>query len=222
MHMRQHTGVRPYQCEHCGKNFIQKSSLTVHLRVHTGERPYNCTSCNKAFVQAQQLKYHYHSAHGQGSPPNVKASMDTTKYNEDVEILDNNSDEDVLSIITPDISKNSNSGTKSCRSSKSDIRAFPYVCQVCNKGFKIPSSLSSHMKIHLEGIICVFILINYKIIIPVFVERKYVCTQCSSTFKRAEHLRIHIRGVHLKEKPYSCDVNIQLLFENCLIIYFPS
>lgn len=31
-------------------------------------------------------------------------------------------------------------------------------------------------------------------------------SQCGNSFKRAEHLRIHINGVHLKQKPYACDL----------------
>lgn len=68
----------------------------------------------------------------------------------------------------------------------SDGRIYPYCCSMCNKGFKLPSSLSSHMKIHNE-------------------ERKHVCSQCGNSFKRAEHLRIHVNGVHLKKKPYTCE-----------------
>lgn len=69
----------------------------------------------------------------------------------------------------------------------SAIGSKPYCCSLCNKGFKLPSSLSSHMKVHEE-------------------ERKHVCSDCGNSFKRAEHLRIHINGVHLKQKPYACDV----------------
>ncbi|KAL9704271.1 hypothetical protein quinque_007789 [Culex quinquefasciatus] len=63
-HLEQSSGPRSkHRCHLCKKEFAWPKSLKIHLRTHTGERPYECEICGKSFTRSDSLKAH-RNTHG--------------------------------------------------------------------------------------------------------------------------------------------------------------
>uniref|UniRef100_UPI00358E7B7B sal-like protein 3 n=1 Tax=Myxine glutinosa TaxID=7769 RepID=UPI00358E7B7B len=53
-------GFFKHKCRFCSKVFGSDSALQIHLRSHTGERPFKCNICGNRFSTKGNLKVHFH------------------------------------------------------------------------------------------------------------------------------------------------------------------
>ncbi|MCL4141967.1 UNVERIFIED_CONTAM: hypothetical protein GTU68_026420 [Idotea baltica] len=101
MHLRKHSGERPFKCDICDSSFTQKTHLSTHRRIHTGEYPYKCDICGDAFRDGANFWRHKkrHSsddtdkskggsmnsnAEGRIRPPRAKKTKNEDKGKEEV------------------------------------------------------------------------------------------------------------------------------------------
>nr|CAD7395675.1 unnamed protein product [Timema poppensis] len=52
-----------YHCQYCGRAFSRWNALRLHIRTHTGEKPYVCEVCNRAFAQKGDMRKHCRTQH---------------------------------------------------------------------------------------------------------------------------------------------------------------
>lgn len=116
--MRTHDGSRPFECEHCGKNFRFEHDFKEHLRLHTGEGPYRCQTCGNSFLRQRSYKEHL-KVHSDERPH--KCVICPANYKRRSELV---------------IHIRRHTGEK------------PYTCDICKKAFVTSSKLSIHKALH--------------------------------------------------------------------------
>lgn len=64
--------VNKHLCSYCGRSFSNSSNLTVHIRRHTGERPFSCEFCDARFPRSSDLQCHRRTHTGEKVKPKTR------------------------------------------------------------------------------------------------------------------------------------------------------
>jgi len=53
-----HSDEQPHVCPHCGSGFKLEGNLRIHIRKHTGDKPYSCNQCAYTCADPSNFKKH--------------------------------------------------------------------------------------------------------------------------------------------------------------------
>ena len=181
---------KKFQCDKCGKGFINKQHFSEHLNIHTGEKPYKCKFCPAAFAIKNSCAKHERLRFCDSKKEKHICNVCSWEFST-LKKLNKHKNDEHEKVPCADCGKLLGSGSLMINHNRSvdtpdDQKKFR--CDTCDKAFISNQCLLEHINVHTE-------------------ERPFKCTECIKSFVTKKLMKRHIQSAHTPEdqKKFRCD-----------------
>ncbi|PNF34722.1 hypothetical protein B7P43_G05462 [Cryptotermes secundus] len=215
-HMYTHTGLKPYSCTRCNKQFSRKYHLERHI-IQTGcdgnPRPsHPCQVCGRMFSRKDNLREHLRAHAGQVKRKKKYNCQHCNKEFHGTTLLQihmrTHTGEKPYQCDFCSKSFPSSGAMKKHRRMHTGER--PYECKECLAKFAAKETLNRHVRTHtgVKPHSCQFCGKSFiqasQLRAHIFHHTAHKCPICEKCFAMKSSLKIHLL-THTKEPPRSCD-----------------